>query len=148
MTTAVPEGLLWLIVRIVFVASSYIMPSRPSFPALIFFFTSSVFISNIVDVESPALVVNPRLAFGTNATPWTRGVSLRSPSTFPVARHEHASRCWVGREVVERAIAADVVLLDLVRLRRRGARRGNGAGECGCQREQRILAHDSALEMM
>ena len=79
-------------------ASSYMIPSRPSLPALTFFFTSSVFRSNIVDVESPAFVVKPMPAFGANAMPCTRGVSLMSPNDLSRrAVDDHDVRCCATR---------------------------------------------------
>ena len=52
---------------------------------LIFLITARVRRSNIVTVESPALVMKPWFDVGASAIPWLRGVSGMSPSTLPVA---------------------------------------------------------------
>ena len=79
------------------------------FPAFAFFFTSSVFKSNM-DVESPAFVVNARPAFGAERDAVHSGRVLDVAQDFPgravddhhvrAPRHEDASGCGVGREVV------------------------------------------------
>src|SRR3989442_11175247 len=50
--------------------SSYMMPSRPPVGILIFLITARVRRSNIVTVESPALVMKPWFDVGASAMPW------------------------------------------------------------------------------
>src|SRR6266481_2143555 len=71
--------------------SSYMMPSRPPVGMRSFLITARVLRSNIVTVESPPLVMNPRPDLGAKAMPCTRGVSGMSPTTLPVRSEEHTS---------------------------------------------------------
>src|SRR5260370_1209835 len=87
--------------------SSYMMPSRPPVLTGIFLITARVLRSNIVTVESPPLVMNPRPDLGDKAMPWVRGVSGMSPTTLPVG--PSTTITWVLRDTNTRPVPGSAV---------------------------------------
>src|SRR5437773_1361148 len=107
--------------------SSYMMPSRPPVETGIFLITARVLRSNIVTVESPPLVMNPRPDLGAKAMPCVRGVSgVRFHDHVSAAGNEHPSGAGLGSQVIGAAVTADRELRGLERLR--GALAGPGQG--------------------
>ncbi len=72
-----------------------------------FLITARLLRSNIVTVESPPLVMNPRPDLVAKAMPCTRGVSGMSPTTLPVV--PSSTITWVPRDTNTRVLPGSAV---------------------------------------